>query len=243
MLPNKTYEIKDCILYESDFDVSSQIKIHRVMELMQDLATSHADKLGFGWDDMDANGFFWILSKVKIVFDKIITRKTRKFKLYTWPIAPNKFFVERRFTAVDDNGEQLFSATTIWMIVERDSRKIASQDAIARFYKADFDDTPCGVDTALARVRRNDNYSLQYERAIRRTDLDINRHVNNTNYINYAVDTLGINERIGSVEIVYHKELMCGDVISVYSERNGNEVFVVGERNGETCFTVKLTIA
>ena len=51
MLPQKSFMTKDCLLYESDFDVTTCVKLQRIMELMQDIATTHADKLGCGWDD------------------------------------------------------------------------------------------------------------------------------------------------------------------------------------------------
>lgn len=242
MLPQKSFLIKDCLLYESDFDVTSLAKPHRIMELMQDLATTHADALGCGWDDMDKHGLFWILSKVKIEFYKPITRHNRRFKLYTWPQPSNKLFIERRFTAVDDQGEELFASSTLWMILNRDERTFASQQAIAEMYRADFDTTPCACSSAFTRLRRDESYKLAYQRQIRRTDLDINRHVNNTNYINYALDVLDDNERVNAVEIVYHKELTLGDVIYVYVKRDGDSVYVVGERD-VTCFTVKLTVA
>ena len=102
MLPQKTYETKDCKLYESDFDVNKTVKLRRIMEFMQDLATTHADKLGFGWNSMNDNGLFWVMSKVKIVFHKKLDRSVRRFKLYTWPVKPDRLYVERRFEAVDD---------------------------------------------------------------------------------------------------------------------------------------------
>lgn len=242
MLPQKTFLVKDCTLYESDFDVTSCVKPHRIMELMQDAATTHADQLGIGWNFMDSKGLFWILSKVKIVFHKPITRNTRGFKLYTWPVAANRMYMERRFTTVDEQGEMLFSSSTLWMIVDLDSRKFVSRDVAKQYYNFDFDNADCDCDDNFERLRRDESYSLKYERTVRRTDLDINKHVNNTNYINYALDILNDTDRLLAVEIVYHKELKLGDVVQVYSKREGNFVYVVGERDGETCVTVKLTI-
>ena len=69
---------------------------------MQDAATQHGEQLGLGWNAMDANGILWVLSKIKVVFDKPVTRKTQEFLLYTWPLAPTRFFAERCFTAVTD---------------------------------------------------------------------------------------------------------------------------------------------
>ncbi len=242
MLPQKTYETKDCILYESDFDVNKTVKLRRIMEFMQDLATTHADKLGFGWNSMNDNGLFWVMSKVKIVFHKQSDRNVRRFKLYTWPVKPDRLYVERRFEAVDDQGENLFSATTVWMIVERDTRKIASREAVARFYNADFDDAPCGADVSFARIRRDCDYLLKYERTIRRSDLDLNRHVNNTNYVDYASDALADADTVSQAEITYNRELLLNDCVSVYSKQIDRVVWIVGERGGDVCFTAKLTL-
>lgn len=241
MLPQKTFYCKDCTLYESDFDVTANVKLHRVMELMQDAATTHADNLGVGWNDMDARGLFWVLSKVKITFCKPVDRKIRNFKLYTWPIAANRLYLERRFEAVDGQGEVLFGSSTLWMIVDKDSRAIVSREVIAEYYDFDFDAAECVCGNGFDRIRRDDSYTFEYERQIRRTDLDINRHVNNTNYVNYALDVLGENERVTEAEIVYHKELTLGDAVKVYSKREQNVVYVAGERD-QICFTVKLTL-
>lgn len=243
MLPTKTFLKHECILRESDFDVSGEVKLRKVMELMQDIATEHADNLGFGWDDMSANGLYWIVSKVKIVFDRRPCRDTRRFFLYTWPIAFGKLFVERRFTAVDEQGNTLFRSSTLWMMADKQTRKLAPSDVVTRYYKGDFDGADCGCDTNYARLRKTDGFSLRYRRTIRRSDLDINRHVNNTAYVNFAVDALGETERVNYVEIVYHKELRLNDEIDVYLHDACGFAEVLGERSGELCFTVKLGIA
>ena len=213
------------------------------MELMQDAATAHADSLGIGWDVMDSKGLFWVLSKVKIAFNKPIDRSIRNFKLYTWPIKANRLYIERRFKAVGEKGETLFVSSTLWMVVERDTRALAKSSVIAQFYNFDFDTTECGCTADFARIRRDESYVLQYQKHICRTDLDINKHVNNTNYVNYALDVLDDKDTVTGVEIVYHKELKLKDVVDVYAKREDNAVYVAGERNGQTCFTVKLILA
>lgn len=242
MLPKKTFLKKDCKLYESDFDVTSCIKPRRVMELMQDAATTHADQLGIGWNYMDSQGLFWILSKVKVVFHKTLDRNTRDFKLYTWPVASNKLYLERRFEAVDAQGETLFSSSTLWMIIERDTRKIASRDVIAKYYNFDFDNAECGCGSNFDRVRKGEDYKLSYSDKVTRSRLDINKHVNNTAYVDYAADVLGLEEKICEIEIVYHKELKLGDEVDVYFKREDGSLYVVGEKDGQTSFSVKLTL-
>lgn len=242
MLPQKTFLEQSCRLYESDFDVTGNVKPRRIMEFMQDVATSHADILGIGWDSMNANGLFWVLSKVKIAFKKPLTRSVREFKLYTWPVASKHLYAERRFKAVNGQGETLFCASTLWMIVERDSRRIVSRETLAKYYDFDFDSAECDCDNSFDRIRRDETYVLAYVSKIRRTDLDVNKHVNNTRYVDYALDVLSETDNIAELEIVYHRELTLNDEARVYARRDGDVLRVVGERNNEACFTVKLTL-
>ncbi len=241
MLPCKTYYTMDCFLYESNFDTCGTVKIHKIMEFMQDAAGEHANRLGFGWDNLDATGCLWVLSKLKIRFDKPVTKDVKRFTLYTWPLKPARFFAERCFVAVNEAKEQLFAATSIWLVIDRDTRRIVSADRLSQIYNCDFDEAHCDVLADFERIRRDDGYVPCYKKTVRRSDLDVNGHVNNTNYINYASDVLEPRERVTEAEIVYQKELMLGDVAEIYCKRQSNVVYVVGERE-ETCFTAKLTI-
>ena len=240
MLPSKTFFTTECRLFDSNFDMNGTLDLHRVAELLQDAAGEHARQLGFGWDDLDATGCLWVLSKLKIRFDKPL-KEQKRFVLYTWPLKPARFFAERCFVAVDENGRQLFAATSIWLVIDRQSRRIASADRLADIYKAEFDEAHCDVTADFERIRRDNSYVLSYEKTVRRSDLDVNGHVNNTNYINYALDVLDPLRYVSQIEIVYQKELKLGDTAQVYCKQEGNAVYVVGERD-ETCFTAKLTL-
>ncbi len=242
MLPRKTYFTTSCALYESNLDPSGVVNPRRIAEFMQDAAGLHADILGFGWDNLDATGCLWVLSKLKLRFYKPLTKDIKGFNLYTWPLKPQRFFAERCFEALDVNGEQLFGATTMWMVIDRNSRKAVSSDRLAEIYRCDFDDAHCDVEPQFERVRRDESYEFVYDKTVRRSDLDVNGHVNNTNYINFALDALQPHERVCELEIVYHKELLLGDVAHVYCKRDGNAVYLVGERD-ETTFTAKLVLA
>ncbi|MCM1289471.1 MAG: thioesterase [Corallococcus sp.] len=241
-LPDKTFLKKQCRLFESDFECNSQLKPHRAMQLMQDAATEHAVMLNVGWDNMDRHGLLWVLSKVDIRFNRPITRKTPLFDMYTWPLAPNRFFSERCFVAEQD-GEQIFCATTLWMLIDRDSRKIVSAERMNEFFHGDYSEQKVDGVGDFVRLRFDETFCRAYTKTVRRSDLDINGHVNNTNYVTYALDVLGAEEKVKSVQIVYHKELVLGDEAEVYFKREQSVVSVLGVRNGETCFSVLLQLA
>ncbi len=238
-LPEKTFLTKDCQLYESDYECNGEIKPLRLLQLMQDAATVHAEKLGVGWNVMNEHGMLWVISKMKVVFHNPVTRETPHFTLYTWPLAPTRFVSERCFEAV--SGEtQLFSATSIWTIISHE-RKILPAATMNEFYHGDYSEAHSDASAEFTRIKLDDEFVFNYEKVVRRSDLDQNGHANNTNYVTYAVDVLDPSEKIREMEICYHKELKLGDTVKIYSKRVQDKVFVLGLRDGESCFCCKLT--
>lgn len=239
-LPQKTFLSRICRLYESDFECNGSLKPYRVMQILQDAATEHATAIGVGWDVLDSHGMLWVLSKINLVFHRRVTVKDGKFTLYTWPLAPDRFFSERCYAAVDENGDRLFSATSLWMIISRDDRKIMSAETMNQFCNCEYSEVHCDAPNVFERVRKDENFNFCYEKYIRRSDLDKNGHVNNTNYIVFASDVLSPDETVTAAEIVYHKELKLGDGVRIFCKREGEKVYVVGEHDG-TSFTAVLT--
>lgn len=240
-IPEKTFLTKKCELSESDFESNGDVKPLRVMQLMQNVATAHAEKLGVGWNTLNDNAMLWVLSKVKIVFARPVTRNTESFSLYTWPLEPNRFYSERCFTATEGDSP-LFFATSLWTMISRDERKILPATTMNEFYRGEYSAVKADVDSDFCRVRFDDTFEFCYEKTVRRSDLDKNGHVNNTNYVVIAEDALAPEQRVSAMEIVYHKELKLGDKVSVFVKTQNNRVFVVGRRTEETCFTVAFTL-
>ena len=69
-----------------------------------------------------------------------------------------------------------------------------------------------------------------------RSLLDVNKHVNNTNYVTLASDATS-GQMPGVLEIVYHKEIVGGN-IEVSVRRGDKCEDVVGVVDGVLCFTV-----
>ncbi len=241
-IPDKTFHAACCTLGESDFELNGDAKLLRIMQLMQDVATEHAEKLGIGWHVLDENGKFWVLSKVKTEFFRPVTRNTLSFKLYTWPLEPNRFCSERCFTATDRDG-LLFSSYSLWSMVDRNTRKMVSATVMNDFYHGEYSSVRSDVDGTFERVRMDSDFEFCYEKTVRRSDLDQNGHVNNTNYVVFAEDVLPAEEHVKAMEITYHRELKFGDTVKIFAKRRENSVVVAGMREDETCFTVVFWLA
>lgn len=239
-LPKDVFLKQEIVLHESHFDCNGQIKFHCLMEFMQNLATEHAEIINLGWNAMDEQGIVWVLAKVKFVLHKPMDRSVGIFTLYTWPVQPNRFFAERRFVAVKD-GQELMSASTIWMIIDKQQRKALPSNVLQQLFANNFDTAPISIDSTFARIRPDDTFVPVYQQQIKRSQLDRNGHVNNTNYVTYAVDVLDKNVQLRGAEIVYHKECLFGDDLQIVAKTEGDQTQVCGLLpSGECCFTALL---
>lgn len=92
-----------------------------------------------------------------------------------------------------------------------------------------------------------DSYKRMYAKRVRISDLDVNNHVNNTNYINYSVDCLDkttYKKGINSFEIRFHRELLWGDQLEIFYKKDGKNNYIVGNKvNGEPVFSTLIEIS
>ena len=73
-------------------------------------------------------------------------------------------------------------------------------------------------DLKYNKIPQLQNIDFEKEFSVRFDDLDVNRHVNNSNYITWAFETLNFDFRNSkkpkTLDIVFKKEAKFGDVIS-----------------------------
>ncbi len=242
MLPQKTFLTKEYAV-TPEFFSDGQVQISRLMKCLEDVAKCHAELLGFGFEDMLKQNLLWVISKAKIVFAKPLTADILHIKVTTWPSKNRKFFCNRYFVVTDQRDNDIFYATYVWAMIDKDSRAIASPIRVEQMYQCDFDDALPNMDTTVQKVVLDGNDWLECAHYVaQQKHLDDNNHVNNTHYVQFA--TLGETQSVIQLEITYQHELLLGESVTVYKKWQGNAVSVVGlKADGTTVsFTARYII-
>ncbi len=221
-------------------DFNKKITVKYIMELLQKIATEHADEHGFGYKVLSVQKKAWVLNKIKLKFNKSI-KIGDKITFKTWPLAPKHYTADRDFEGYDENGEKVFKATSVWNLIDLEKRCLCSTECIKNL-KVEYHDKRAFKSAEFNRFKCDDSFNLEYSKSIRISDLDLNNHVNNTNYLNYALDCLtktAYAQGIKQVEIRYSEELRFKDIIELYYKTQENKHYVVGKKStGETVFFV-----
>lgn len=214
----------------------ASLPVHSLAAHLQEIASEHADSLGFGMQALKDRGYLWALSVLKLRFVRL-PRLHERFVIETWPSLLGKLRISREMQGLLPDGSPLFTAQTDWMVLEETSRRTVDLGLIPHLRATD----PTRVSPEkLQRFRPESAGRVLESLRVPLSALDINGHVNNTVYIRWAHDALygaGFTSPPISVWMTYHNESLLGDVIELdITERAGLQC-VVGRRAGEPVFS------
>jgi medium-chain acyl-[acyl-carrier-protein] hydrolase len=206
-----------------EVDTSGKASVASLCNYLQEVAGNHATKLGVAVDELLKKNMTWVLSRLHVQIDRF-PRWREKIHIETWPSGRYGKFTTRDFLIFAGKKEAFVRGTSSWMILDlRTLRPITMPDfmtkiAIPKRERAINDEFPKLPLPAVPQIEK------LFE--VRLSDLDINQHVNNVKYIEWALETIPLEvwhqKRLTSLEISFRAETKYGQRIIVQSEQNEN---------------------
>ena len=226
----------------SDFDSDRRLRISSILDLFQDSAAIHSEMIGTGFDEVKKLGVSWVIMRIKLKIHRLPKMYTN-VTVRTWPHKPSGSRFIRDNEIYDEDGNLLIEGSTLWTVIDNETRKPCTPDLINYTLDNYYDHSTLSGET-IKRIRDFDTDTIAPICAVSplMSDLDFNGHVNNTKYVKYAFDALQQqNEpKINEFQIDYHKELRLGDNINVYYQQSDDIcVFKGVDQEGKACFFVK----
>ena len=211
-------------LSPEDFDSRGNILPAAVLSALQDLASSHAELLGVGFDNMLRQNLLWVVTQVK--YQVCAPSSPGTVIGITWPLPPVHVGYEREYVLRSASGEVLLKAMSMWMLIDCDTRRLAAVDNV--YPQGEH----CTERCFEKRARRLRDFDAQDEGYIvhpQESDIDWNGHVNNTKYAGFVTDALGdIGGVIDTFQIDYISEVMRTDELHLHSAHSGGSTLVKG---------------
>jgi medium-chain acyl-[acyl-carrier-protein] hydrolase len=177
-------------VYETGPD--GKLNLCSLFNYMQDIASDHAVKLGFGRDDLMRDNRFWVLSRIYVVIDSLPLWED-KIIITTWPNGTDKLFALRNYEVSYPDGRHIASGTSSWLILDQATKKVQRPDSILTTYYPDLHPVISPLRYATKIEPANDNGKSSQQFKVNVSDLDVNLHTNNVRYLKWASDsyTLG----------------------------------------------------
>ncbi len=157
-----------------------------LLDRLQDAAGRDAARLGVAMEDLLREGRTWFLARSRMRIERRPGRWER-FTVATWASGREGLYYTREFVFSDDGGAPLALATTDWFVFDLARGRPLRPGVLPPF--------PCREsrllrETPLGRIPGIEAAEPGYSVRVRPSDLDINRHVNNALYVQWALDTM-----------------------------------------------------
>ena len=215
-------------VYETGPD--GKASLWSMFNFMQDIASEHAIQLGFGRDDLMKRNQFWVLSRmyaeiyeIPVWFDKVIVR--------TWPSGTDRMFAMRNYEIIFPDGRKSASGSSSWLIIDRTTKKIQRPDGLLTRYNDEYRSVKPPVRSAVKLKGASETGYESVDLKVKISDIDVNLHTNNANYIRWITDSYNLNFILShsplSAEINYLAESMHDEeiIIKTSREETGSNAF------------------
>lgn len=101
--------------YECDRD--GQLRLITLLNIFQDVADSHANQMGLGYDFCQTKGLAWVGSNYHIGIDRL-PRWHETIKVITWPCEERRLGAIRDFRVEDETGHPIIVAASQWILID-----------------------------------------------------------------------------------------------------------------------------
>lgn len=231
-----------CYVYWHDTDQGGLMSLPAIARYLQEAAWHSAEDLGFGYSNAKKRGQFWVLVRQHIQVRRF-PAWSEKLVVETWPRDVDGLWAFRDYRLLDDQGELVCGVTSSWMIIDINTHRPQKPEIV-------FDALPYrlnerAVPADAPKISWDGGWNKVDERKVRFSDLDHNGHVNNSKYIEWALDALwGHSGKTGYSDLVvnYIAEARDGQHIAIELGRDAGTVFVRGvNEKGKGVFVIRLT--
>ena len=224
--------------YECGAD--GRIKIVSLMQYLQEAAALHAEQLGFGFEKLGSLDGYWVLSNIRVEIAPASRwgdgpTWNEQVVVQTWPSGYGRLIATREFVGRGrDNGE-LFRAGSEWMVLDKQSGRPKN------LFHLDLGLPKTGrkaLPNELSRLEPQEDYRSVERVRVPYSSIDLNGHVNNTEYVRWGVDALRhafrLEGDIRSLQATYLSEIFEDDEVEIAVSSDGNGKFrVLGSKLGE----------
>lgn len=194
-----------------------------LLNYLQAAAGEHASLLKVAVADLRASGHTWVLSRIHLAMEHY-PRGGHTVRLRTWPASRDTLFTVRDFELYDSKDVMIGRATTSWAVLNLKSRRPVKLANVLPMYPIHAERA---LDDPFATLPLCEKPEYELSLPVLRGDLDLNRHVNNTVYAGWALETVPENIDsscwLAGIEISFRAEALYGDTIVARSEHADDE--------------------
>ncbi len=216
-------------LFREDYKVranevgnNGKITIPAVCGIFQEIAGNHALELNFDITHLQEQGLTWVLHRMDIKVNRYPEWR-ENITVETWPAAGDALRAYRNYRVLNSDGEEIIVCLSYWMMINMKTRRPSRMpQEILDIRLADIEHV---LEVRSDKIPKIETADAEVEVKVRRSDLDMNLHVNNVRFLEWMEEPLneGQLSRIKNVDIIFSREAVQGDIILSKTRSPGSD--------------------
>lgn len=203
-------------------DLTGKLSAGSLFSFFEDIAGRHASVLGWGRDNLMSGGNFWALSRMMVKIDRM-PAALEEIILRTWPRGTDSIYALRDFEMYDDQGKVIASATSSWIIVDYNTRKVQRPDKTLSLLNIEFPEKKAvGTNAGKIQPVPADGQTVT-SMIVRTEDIDVNHHVNNARYVTWVMNSYPTGQIMSQVpsiiEVNYVSEGHVDEAVNIITAK------------------------
>lgn len=213
-----------------DIDMFRQCRPSAVLGILQEAATQASMALHIsGPEALAKYNALWMVTRNWVELSEPI-RWNDLLTIRTWHRGAAGASSYRDFDIIRD-GKTIGQGVTLWVLVDADEHKLIRMKSLKEFEGTDGGELKKSI--RLHRAPMPEAFDGCALREMRYSDTDINGHINNIHYADFACDALHLEQHgegcfVSSVQLDYITECMAGETVSIHTAVRGSELFARG---------------
>lgn len=215
------------ILGNPDVNMHMKLKTSSLFSLLQEAASEHCLQLGYGSEYTMNRGFLWVITRQKAEIISLPSYED-EITIETWPGPTRHVIFPRYYRILDNSGNVLINASSVWTLIDADTRTVAGYDR----HGIRLDGTVTGNEINLPRAPEQIEFSKEYEFVVPYSYLDINGHMNNTRYFDLAEDMItspAAGDMLKALTVEYCNEALLNETIRVKIGQDNKRYYICGD--------------
>ena len=226
----KSFEIR-----LNEVDHRARVKLPVLFDLMQETAGAQSDSIGYGVFTLIEKQITWVVSRYHLVIERY-PRWRDTILVTTWRSHEEGLFAVREYIIHDEEHNEFARATSSWRLIEVNTGKPAAPlvhlPGYPHLEKRALDET-------FHALPECSSPEIEKRFVVRKHDCDLNRHVNNSMYVAWGIETVlpGVMDEYTcqDIEINFRGEARFGQsVLSMSSPMESQGVEFVHSLNNES---------
>ncbi|MBO6525208.1 MAG: acyl-[acyl-carrier-protein] thioesterase [Balneolaceae bacterium] len=218
MSETHTFYTEQFTIRANEVDTSGNTTLKAICDFFQEVAGNNAKELHFDITDLQEQDLTWVLHRMDIQI-KRFPKWRETITIETWPAAGDALRAYRNYRILDEDGVELGCCLSYWMMINMTTRRpvrMPKEVLETRLAKRNH-----VLEVKSNRISPISEFHKTKEFSVRRSDLDMNMHVNNAMYIDWMQECLSLEEskNVSRFDIIYMRESLEGDIISASVEQ------------------------